>query len=213
MVDYPDRHVDSQQSFKVEVIDPCLESTSILPRPSRCPVEEIEFEQLDKRMPKWLQELKHSELHLYQSIVIEFGEIKNAFGQEMEVSVELGGASSFIQYRPSGLIVRGESMTLSDVGTWEIIITANDTSFSDDTIVFTKSIYLRVLDPLPKPVASTHLGDHETETEIPTINEEDFTGLIRTGFEPEPETPYQPRPFIIDMTPKGLVTIGWSVEM
>ena len=67
----------------------------------------------------------------------------------MEISVELGGARSFIEFTGSSLAIKGDLMKLSDRGTWEIVITANDTSFSDETIVHRKSFYLRVLDPLP----------------------------------------------------------------
>ena len=57
LVDYPDRFVDSAKSFKLKVIDPCLETTTNNPRPSRCPVEEIEYEELEEGIPNWLQEL------------------------------------------------------------------------------------------------------------------------------------------------------------
>ena len=57
LVDYPDRFVDSRESFKLKVIDPCVETTTNNPRPSRCPVEEIEYEELDEGIPDWLQEL------------------------------------------------------------------------------------------------------------------------------------------------------------
>ena len=75
----------------------------------------------------------------------------------MEISVELGGARSFIEFKGSSLAIKGDLMKLSDRGTWEIIITANDTSFSDQTIVHKKSIYLRVVDPL------TVISDEKSE--------------------------------------------------
>ena len=106
----------------------------------------------------------------------------------MEVSVELGGAKSFIEYEQSSLVVNGDLMKLSDKGTWEIVITANDTSFSEETIVHKKSFYLRVVDPIPKATLDLQDEPKDDRVEAVTIKEDLFKGAIREGYEPEPET-------------------------
>ena len=94
----------------------------------------------------------------------------------MEISVELGGARSFIEFKGSSLAVKGDLMKLSDRGTWEIIITANDTSFSEETIVHKKSIYLRVVDPLPAKAKEKSEKVVEKPSETVEIKEEEFKG-------------------------------------
>ena len=80
-------------------------------------------------------------------------------------------------------------MKLSDKGTWEIVITANDTSFSEKKIVHKKSFYLRVVDPIPKATLDLQEEPKDGRVETVTIKEDQFKGTIREGYKPEPETP------------------------
>jgi hypothetical protein len=198
LVDYPDRAVKSSVPFTVTIVDPCVADTEDFPRPSRCPVEAVDIGDLDDELPEWMAELDHQEITLFDSKVIAFGEPENTFGQEIDVEVDLGGARTFVKYDAAinSLIVDGDKMLPRDIGTWQIFVIGNDTTFSEEPIIYEKSFYLRIIDfNRKKETELTDSTDSDQEPEAPTKTEkavvkaEEFVGEIRDTFEPEVVSP------------------------
>ena len=216
--EYPDRFVEQSQPFVLSIVDPCIQETIDFPRPSRCPIEAIDLEDLSEELPEWMLLLDHQEINLFESRTIKLGEPENTFGQLTQVEVDLGGAATFVTYDLNGnkLLVQGEKMTVKDVGTWQIFIIANDTSFSEEPTIHEKSFYLRIVDfertkkKEPIPLVPDEIED---KPKVEVIKASEFKGIVRENFESEVESDDQPRPFVIDFTAKGLLTIGWSMEM
>ena len=175
-------------------------------------VEALPSGEIIKVEPEFMVNLQDQRVKVGDSLIYSLEARLSSYGHEMTVTMDLSNAKSFASYDDSlnQFKVHGSLLEASDVGNYPISVKA---TYSNETFseTYTKRFTLTVW------------NDNEIETE--TIVEEPWfpeDPIYYPDWEPEnyirsnmtqEEDKERPIPYIIDLSPNGVLLIGWDKKM
>jgi len=194
--------ISSYAKFTLRATNPCLEVSGVPASewPPWCPSSKPFW---DPNMPDWMKKIKDVIIYVGDDLDYELGSPVNRFDEPLSVVMSLGTASEFAAYRPASNMISVRSVTMSDLGYWRVLITAQETK-NDQLYTYRRYFYLVVSEPPDNGKKPIKPIDPGPEAESKYLQRQSLIPEARKG---------KPIPYVYEFDALGEMTIGWTNEM